>query len=447
MRNELARQKDEIASLTNELVRKDGELAASARIQEEKIASERRLADQARENYEKILNDLRQAHEKDILQLKEAHEKAVTGMNEAHSKALESLKKSQDEKLEAIIVQMKEKTGEMLRQREKELTEGNRSSMDEILKPLKESMEGMRKAMQDNQETHIKNTTELSKQLEQAVREMAQKTTDIGNKADSLSEALTGRPKVQGCFGENFLDSMLANENLIEGLHYTREAANDDRSRPDFVFHFKDGFEQKDLIVDSKVSLTAYVRYVNASDETEREAALAEHLKSVHKHIDELAKKEYYRKNPNSFGDYVIMFMPMGAALQTAMAAEPLLWQEAYSKGVLLTSEQTIMPFLKIMQLTWKKYQHDTNLQKINEAAQNMIERVAAFYDSYKELGRKISGVCKEYNDGIVKLREDGRSITTSARQVIQVGNIRRKQGKEFSVPDTPVYLTSPQES
>ena len=153
------------------------------------------------------------------------------------------------------------------------------------------------------------------------------------------------------------------------------------------------------------------------------------------------------RKNPNSFGDYVIMFMPMGAALQTTMAAEPLLWQEAYSKGVLLTSEQTIMPFLKIMQLTWKKYQHDTNLQKINEAAQNMIERVAAFYDSYKELGRKLSGVCKEYNDGIVKLREDGRSITTSAKQVIQVGNIRRKQGKEFSVPDTPVYLTSPQES
>ena len=139
--------------------------------------------------------------------------------------------------------------------------------------------------------------------------------------------------------------------------------------------------------------------------------------------------------------------MPMGAALQTAMAAEPLLWQEAYSKGVLLTSEQTIMPFLKIMQLTWKKYLHDTNLQKINEAAQNMIERVAAFYDSYKELGRKLSGVCKEYNDGIVKLREDGRSITTSARQVIQVGNIRRKQGKEFSVPDTLVYLTSPQES
>ena len=150
--------------------------------------------------------------------------------------------------------------------------------------------------------------SESTSQLEQAVREMAQKTTDIGNKADSLSEALTGRPKVQGCFGENFLDSMLANENLIEGLH-------------------------------------------------------------------------------------------------------------------------------------------GTNLQKINEAAQNMIERVAAFYDSYKELGRKLSGVCKEYNDGIVKLREDGRSITTSARQVIQVGNIRRKQGKEFSVPDTPVYLTSPQES
>ncbi|MBQ2037519.1 MAG: DNA recombination protein RmuC, partial [Alistipes sp.] len=106
--------------------------------------------------------------------------------------------------------------------------------------------------------------------LKNAVREMQEKTSDVGRKADSLSEALTGRPKVQGCFGENFLEAILAGEGLQEGKHYSREAANEDLSRPDFVFHFKENLEQKDLIVDSKVSLTAFVDYMNAETEEEK---------------------------------------------------------------------------------------------------------------------------------------------------------------------------------
>ncbi|MGN1212266.1 MAG: DNA recombination protein RmuC [Candidatus Cryptobacteroides sp.] len=403
----------QISELKESLNAKCMELEAEKRLAAEKIEFERKLASQMSESQAKALDEVR----------------------ESHAKAIAALKENQEKQMEGVMANMKSETEKILRQREEELSKGNKSTMDDILKPLKESMDNMQKAMRENQETHIRNTAELSKQLEHAVKEMEQKTTDIGQKADSLSEALTGKPKVQGCFGENYLDTMLANEGLIEGIHYSREAANEDRSRPDFVFHFKDGMEQKDLIVDSKVSLTAYVNYVNATDEQIRKTALAEHIKSIRKHIDELAGKEYARKSANSFADYVLMFMPISAALQTAMAEEPLLWQEAYKKGVLITTEQTIMPFLKIIQITWKKYNHDTNLLEITKAAENMIDRVAAFYDSYKDLGNKLKAVYKAYDEGIGKLKDDGYSITTSARKVMSIG-IRRSKGKEFSVPE-----------
>lgn len=355
-------------------------------------------------------------------------EKMAKQTQENYNQALTQMK-------ETIVANMTAETEKILKAREKELAEGNQNKMDGIIKPLKESINAMEKAMKDNADSHLKTTTELSEQLKNAVKEMKEKTSDVGKKADSLSEALTGRPKVQGCFGENFLDAILAGEGLQEGIHYTREAANEDLSRPDFVFHFKDGYEQKDLVVDSKVSLTAFVEYMNAEDPDEKKQALDRHLKSVKKHIDELAKKEYAKKRAKSFADYVLMFMPRDMAFRAALEADPMLWQEAYQKNVLIATEQTIMPFLKIIQLTWNKYQQDTNIQKITEAAQNMIDRVAAFYDSYIDLGKKLKAVGTAYNSGITKLKPEGASITTSAKQVIAIG-AKRSKGKEFIVPE-----------
>lgn len=359
----------------------------------------------------------------------------IQAREELYAQAQTNYEKGLAQMKETIVASMTAETEKLLRRREKELSEENHSSMDGILKPLKESISAMEKAMKDNASSHIETTAKLSEQLKNAVREMQEKTSDVGRKADSLSEALTGRPKVQGCFGENFLEAILAGEGLQEGKHYSREAANEDLSRPDFIFHFKENLEQKDLIVDSKVSLTAFVDYMNATTDEEKTAALDRHLKSVRKHIDELARKEYAKKNSRSFADYVLMFMPRDMAFRVALEADQMLWQEAYRKGVLIVTEQTIMPFLKIMQLTWNKFQHDTNTQKITTAAQNMIDRVGAFYDSYTELGRKLKSVCGEYNKGITKLQDNGQSITTSARQVITLG-IRRSKGKELTVPE-----------
>ena len=370
----------------------------------------------------------------------ELHKSRIADMEKMAVQAQNNYEKALSQMKETVLAGMTAETEKLLRKREKELSDENQSSMDGILKPLKESITAMEKAMKDNASSHIETTAKLSEQLKQAVKDMQEKTSDVGRKADTLSEALTGRPKVQGCFGENFLEAILAGEGLEAGKHYSREAANDDLSRPDFVFHFKEGLEQKDLIVDSKVSLTAFVDYMNASSEEEKTSALDRHIRSVRKHIDELARKEYAKKNARSFADYVLMFMPRDMAFRVALEADPMLWQEAYKKGVLIATEQTIMPFLKIMQLTWNKFQHDTNTQKITAAAQNMIDRVASFYDSYAELGRKIKAVCGEYNKGITKLQDNGQSITTSARQVISIG-VRRSKGKEFTVPEEMVEI------
>ncbi len=369
----------------------------------------------------------------------EDKEKMAKQAQENYEKALKEMK-------ETVVANMTAETEKLLRKREKELKEENQTNMDDILTPLKESIAKMEKAMIDNKETHIKTDTELKEQLKQAVKEMQERTTDVGKKADTLSEALTGKPKVQGCFGENFLDAILAGEGLEEGKHYTREAANEDLSRPDFVFHFKEGFEQKDLIVDSKVSLTAFVDYMNAETDEEKASALDRHIRSVRKHIDELSRKDYAKKNAKSFADYVLMFMPRDMAFRVALEADPMLWQEAYRKNVLIATEQTIMPFLKIMQLTWNKFQHDKNTAEITKAAQDMIDRVAAFYDSYVRLGKKIKEVTGEYNSGIIKLQDHGPSITTSARKVIKAGNIRLSKGKEFTVPETMLEIEDHEE-
>ena len=134
------------------------------------------------------------------------------------------------------------------------------------------------------------------------------------------------------------------------------------------------------------------------------------------------------------------MFMPIDQAFRLALDAKPTLWQDAYSKGVLIATEQTIMPFLKILQLTWNKYQQDSNLQEIRDAAERMIERVGLFYDSYKDLGKRLKATVDTYNEGITKLEDNGRSITTAAKQVMKFG-VKRSKGKEFQVPAETLAL------
>lgn len=380
----------------------------------------------------------------------EAQKALLATVKENYENLLKESRESNAKAIEALKAEMTAQTEKVLKSRAEELEKDNKSNIDTILSPLKDSIEKMSKAMNENAIAHNESNAKLSEKLEQAVRDMGEKTANVGAKADELSEALTGRPKMQGNWGENFLDDILSREGLEKGIHYTREDAREDLSRPDFIFHFKEGLEERDLVVDSKVSLTAFVRFMNAESPEERETALADHVKSVRRHIDELAAKDYFKKldRNKAFTDYVLMFMPIDMAFRAAIDADPMLWQYAYSKGVLISTEQTIMPFLKILKITWNKFQEDTNVKKVMEAAQEMIDRVGLFYDSYTDLGKKLSAVCKEYNSGLIKISESGKSITTSASKVLALG-VKRSKGKALEVPDTDkkIYLENAEDT
>ena len=160
---------------------------------------------------------------KECESIKEIHRKEMENAEKLSKQAQENYERALKEMKETVVSSMTAETERILKKREKELEEGNQSNMDGILKPLKESISAMEKAMKENAESPVKTSTQLSEQFKQAVKEMQEKTSDVGKKADSLSEALTGKPKVQGCFGENFLDAILAGEGLQEGKHYSSE--------------------------------------------------------------------------------------------------------------------------------------------------------------------------------------------------------------------------------
>lgn len=403
-----------------------------------RVADERQLAE-VKAGYQRQLDEMKSGYEKQITGLKEGYSRSLDDLKVSNAETVRQLKEVQEKEMKAVVDGMKAETEKLLKSREESLSKGNKDSMDSILQPLRESMEQMKKTMQDNQETHIKNTSELGQKLEQAVKEMSEKTREVGSKADNLSMALTGKSKVQGCWGEDLLETMLANEGFLQGVHYDREKVNSEGRRPDFIFYFKEGGASRNLIVDSKVSLTAYAKYMsNDIAKDEKDAYLKEHMDSIYKHIAELAKKDYAGADKKSFAKYVLMFLPIDNALRIAMDEDPMLWRDAYNKGVIIVTEQTIMPFLKILSITWTKFQQDSNIEAVSKAATTMIERVAAFYESYKSMGKKLNAVINEYNSGIVKLAPHGQSITTSANQVISLG-VKTTKTREIQEPQAEI--------
>lgn len=195
-----------------------------------------------------VLEGTVKERETDIRELQERSDAAVAELKANHKAELDKLNQTYQEQLSTVITQVRNELKleyeESLKAKKEELSTGNKSDMESILNPLKESIENMQKAMKANADEHLQSTTELKEKLAQAVKDMGDRTAAIGTKADNLSEALSGRPKVQGCWGENMLDTILANEGLIKGIHFTREDAREDQSRPDFIFHFKEGEEQ-----------------------------------------------------------------------------------------------------------------------------------------------------------------------------------------------------------
>ena len=357
---------------------------------------------------------------------------------------MEEMQQKSDEqfaqRLSLVQEQLKNTTEILLRQRSEELGKTNMAQMGAILTPLREVIKEMKDSMDDNKESFARSTSALGEQL----RQMMTVTNSLGSEAEKLSKALQTGPKVQGDFGEMKLRDLLDKFGFSVGLEYDvqyvmRDAKgkvirNDDTNdsmRPDVVLHYP---EEKDVIIDAKASLTAFIGYVNATTDEERSRYLEDHVKSVRKHINELADKQYYRYNMDGRQtlDFVIMFIPNEAAMQAALYKDPDLWSYAFNKKVFVTSEQNLYAVLRMLEIAWIQRRQTENQEKVFGLANLMIDRVGDFIERFEDIGDKVDKLQKSYDSAHTKLTGN-QSMLVPARKLVNMG---AKENPKHPLPE-----------
>ena len=356
-----------------------------------------------------------------------SHEKSVALLKEAHEAALQ-------QQISAIRAEMTAETERLLKQREEELSRKAEETFKTISGSLDKDLKEMKDAFEAQKKSHTESSATLKEQLEGAVRNLAAQTRDIGQKADNLASALKGQNKMAGCWGETILYNMLVDEGMVEGRDFDKEETlrdamgliilNEDsgkRMRPDFILHYPDKTE---ILIDAKVSLDAYSDWTAADSEPLKAEAAVRNLTAIRTQIKSLATKRYqdYIREGYKTLDYVIMFIPNYGALQLAKTLAPDIFREAYHQGVLLTTEETLMPFLRMIRIAWTNYDQARNQEKIVKAAQTMIDRVADFATAHAAMGKKLEEAVKEYDKCAAKIGDSGQSILVSAHQLVKLG-------------------------
>ena len=318
------------------------------------------------------------------------------------------------------------------------LKEQNTEAMTGITQPLKEAITNMQKAINENQKESAAHSASFREQMLQ----MMQQTQQLGEKAENLTNVLRRDNKVSGNMGEIILGDLLASQGLTEGIHYEVQARlrdelgrplkNDETGRemqPDVILHYPQG---QDAIVDSKVSLVAYEKYVNAETPEDKERYLQDHIKSVRSHVNELARKDYskYIKNGRETVDFVIMFVPFESSLQLALANDPTLWREAFEKKVFVTGEQNLLGILHMIHIAWVQNQQAENQEKVFGLAEQLLDRLGDFVQRYNDLGEKIHKVQEAYDSANNKLVTGRQSVAQKGRELVDLGakeNANRK--------------------
>ena len=346
-----------------------------------------------------------------------------------HADAIAAQQARFDETIAKVSAQMKDATGEMLRQRQKEFQEASGESIGQIVTPLRESLAEMQKMVTENQNRQSAD----SGALKTIIQQMMQQSEAARKSTDELTRVFRHSNTVQGSWGETVLDELLEAQGLTRGIHYDvqptiRDAAgaavlNEEgaRLRPDVILHLD---QRREVIIDSKVSLAAYMDYVNADNEGDRQRYLAAHITSIREQVNRLATKDYsaYIQPPKVKMDYVIMFVPNTGALWTALEAQPDLWRRSMERGVYIADEQTLFAALRIISLTWTQIAQAQNHEKVYALASEMMDRVGQFMKKYQAIGAALGKAQQAYEDGDRKLQPTGQSILQTCAKLQKLG-------------------------
>lgn len=404
-------------------------------------ANERRITElkQQHDAQDKTLKD---SYEQQIQLLKAEQQEQVCDLKESYQQQLDTLKQQQQEQLQSQINLMREQmttaSEKILRERAEQLSTVNREQLSTILNPLQTHIQQMREAVEKSgQQSHT-----TMERLDATIKQSIAQSREVGERADKLAQALTGENKTQGNFGELRLKQLLQEMGLEEGVQFEEQTAMRDakgnliyeeeeghRMIPDVILHFPD---QRDVVIDSKMSFTAFQDYHNAENDDQRQDALRRHIASVRAHVTELSRKNYskYIKEGHGKLDFVLMYVFSESALQLALTNDATLWKEAYEKGVVISGSQNLYMMLRVLEMTWKQVRQVENQQRIIECANTIVDRIQLYAERLEAARQQLVKTQDAFDKLDTLTRNEGSSIFTPAARLVKMGaseNPKRK--------------------
>ena len=332
---------------------------------------------------------------------------------------------------ELLKAEFKATAGELMEEKRESLSSANREQLNPLVQQLREQLEKVEKQLARTREDGARDNA----RMEQIIKEMASRTVEVGKGADALAQALRGNNKMQGNYGEVVLADILRNAGLVEGEDFhTQELIRDNSGNaikhsesgrkliPDVIVNLPDN---RQIVVDSKVSLSAYVDWCNAEDQASKEDARRRHIESITRHVEELQGKDYhkYLKLSGVQGiDYSIMFIPNEGAFQLYLENDASLWHTAYEKGVIITGRLTLFSMLRMIMVVWRQVKQERNMEEIIRNSSILLNRVAEFNTQMENIGKALQQADTAYQSACKKMVTGKQSIAVSVRKLQELG-------------------------
>lgn len=389
------------------------------------------------ENKDLLINDLKDSFEKERARFEETRIQIETN----NEKIRIENEKQWQLKFDKLKEEFSNVANKLLETKQTSLQEKNKEQLSELLNPIKLQFEAFRKSVEETKTANEVSKKELKDSFEStmklfaqqqnlAVEALKQETLKIGNDANNLTNALKRDTKKQGNWGELILESLLESSGLEKNVHYfIQETVKDDDGkmlRPDVIVKFPEG---RSVIIDSKVSLSAYTEAFETDDDEVKRRRMKDHARSVKKHVDELADKKYDYVVSDAIG-FILMFIPNDQCYLSALEEDSDLSRYAYSKGIVIISPSNLMMALQLAFNMWQQHLRNNNIEKIVKTANDLYDKVATFSESMEKVEEKISQLTKEFNNAKSLMYEGRGNLFKKVESLKSLGITPKKQIK-----------------
>ncbi len=377
--------------------------------------------------YEQARGDLKENEDK-LVKITTENARWQSQAEHMESRLKES--KAEFEELRArMAADFENLSNRIFEEKSRKFVEMNHEKVSDILNPLKEKIKSFEEKVDKTYGEEMKERVSLKKELESIVRLNQQVSDD----ATRLTQALKGDKKLQGDWGEFQLEQILIHAGLEKGVHYLAQESYSDENgrqlRPDFVINLP---EEKNIVIDSKVSLVAYEQYFHAEDDSDREQYLKQHVTAIQNHISSLSAKNYSQIYGINSPDYVIMFVPLEPALYAALKQDGGLFEKALTRNIVLASASTILATLRVISFVWKQENQRRNVAEIARQSGALYDKFVGFFEDLENIGSKISALDKDYQAARNKLFDSPQKGTTIIGRIEQIKKLGAQTGKSL---------------